>query len=279
MKMGNQNMGNLRRCNPGQQQLPLRAFTWVDQDTERIPANKQAIVVAVPSGNLAGGAEKSDLAGGHAPPILPNLAALPRKHLEPRRLSEGKWLDTRSVRGGAMQRRNRHQQTFLALSLLLFACGKNPEQKAAEIGKEVDAALSTQHWEQAEKKAQEILAIAKISDATRDQAKLKLEQAKSEQLAKTLYQKFSGAAGTDHDTAMAAFRDMAQGSYYRGLAKTEYERILPSYIEDHLEKANSASFNGRCADAKQQLQMVFDVDPQNQKAVELGKKPCPKKAE
>ena len=75
---------------------------------------------------------------------------------------------------------------------------------------------------------------------------------------------------------MAAFRDMAQGSYYRGLAKTEYERILPNYIEDHLGKANSASFNGRCTDAKQQLQMVFDVDPQNQKTVELGKNPAPK---
>ena len=176
-----------------------------------------------------------------------------------------------------MQRRNHQKLTVLALPLLLLACGKNPEQKAAEIGKEVDAALSTQHWEQAEKKAQEILAIAKLSDATRDQAKLKLEQAKSEQQAKILYQKFSGAAGTDHDTAMAAYRDMAQGSYYRGLAKTEYERILPSYIEDHLEKASSANFNSRCPDAKQQLQLVFDVDPQNQKAVELSKKPCPKK--
>lgn len=178
-----------------------------------------------------------------------------------------------------MQRRNRHKLTAFALPLLLLACGKNPEEKAAEIGKEVDAALSTQRWEQAEKKAQEILAIAKISDATRDQAKLKLEQAKSEQQAKLLYQKFSGAAGTDHDGAIASYRDMAQGSYYRGLAKTEYERILPSYIDDHIEKANSAIFNGRCADAKQQLQTVFDVDPQNQKAVDLSKKPCPKKPE
>jgi hypothetical protein len=76
---------------------------------------------------------------------------------------------------------------------------------------------------------------------------------------------------------MAAYRDMAQGSYYRTLAKSEYDRILPTYIDDHLEKATSANFNGRCTDAKQQLQLVLDVDPQNTKAVELSKKPCSKK--
>ena len=178
-----------------------------------------------------------------------------------------------------MQPRNRMKMTFLAVPLFLLACGKNPEQRAAEISREVDAALSSQRWEQAEKKAQEILALSKLSDATRDQARLKLEQAKSEQQAKLHFQRFSGAAGTDHDTAMAAYRDMAQGSYYRTLAKGEYDRILPTYIDDHLEKATSANFNGRCTDAKQQLQLVLDVDPQNTKAVELSKKPCSKKAE
>ncbi len=178
-----------------------------------------------------------------------------------------------------MQPRIRRRMIALVLPLWLVACGKNPEEKAAEIGKEVDLALGSQRWEQAEKKAQEVLAIAKISDATRDQARLKLEQAKSEQQAKLHYQRFVGAADTDHDTAMAAYRDMAQGSYYRTLAKTEHDRILPSYIADHMEKASSAAFNGRCADAKQQLQLVLDVDPQNAKAVELSKKPCAKKAD
>ena len=94
-----------------------------------------------------------------------------------------------------MQPRNRMKMTFLAVPLFLLACGKNPEQRAAEISREVDAALSSQRWEQAEKKAQEILALSKLSDATRDQARLKLEQAKSEQQAKLHFQRFSGAAG------------------------------------------------------------------------------------
>mgnify|MGYP001328269650 CR=1 FL=1 len=168
---------------------------------------------------------------------------------------------------------------FVSSFFLVSACGKNPEQKAAEISKEVEAALASQLWDQAEKKAQEILAIPKLSDGTRDQARLKLEQAKSEQQAKQHYQKFVGAASNDHDSAMAAYRDMPQNSYYRGLAKTEYDRILPSFVEDHLEKATSAHFNGRCPDAKQQIQMVLDVDAQNQKALELTKKPCGKKPE
>lgn len=163
--------------------------------------------------------------------------------------------------------------------LVLSGCGKKPEERAAEIGKELDAALGSQSWEVAEKKAQEILAIAKLSDTTRDQARLKLEQAKSEQQSKLHYQKFAGAAGNDHDSAMGAYRDMPQNSFYRGLAKNEYERILPTYVDDHLEKANSAHFNGRCEDAKQQIQSVLEVDPQNQKALDLSKKACAKKSE
>lgn len=134
-----------------------------------------------------------------------------------------------------MQPRTRLKLISLALPILLLACGKIPRRKPPRLPK-----MSTLHWERSAgsrpKKAQEILAIGKLSDATRDQARLKLEQAKSEQQAKLHFQRFSGAAGTDHDTAMAAFRDMAQGSYYRTLAKSEYDRILPSYVEDHLKK-------------------------------------------
>ena len=84
--------------------------------------------------------------------------------------------------------------------------------------------------------------------------RLKLEQAKSEQQAKQHYQRFVREPLEPITTPRwRPIGDMAQGSYYRALAKSEHDRILPSYIEDHLEKATSATFNGRCADAKQQL--------------------------
>jgi hypothetical protein len=156
-------------------------------------------------------------------------------------------------------------------------CGKDPEVVAVGLSKEVDAALMQQKWELAEKKAQEIINLSKLSDVSRDQAKLKLDQARSEQQAKLQYQKFIGYKDSDTDTAVAAYRDMPETSYYRQQARSEYEKIRASYIEDHLGRAQSALGGARCDDFKAQLQLVLDVDAQNSKAIELGKKPCGKK--
>lgn len=163
----------------------------------------------------------------------------------------------------------------LVLALALGGC-KDPELRAVQMTKDVDAALAVQKWELAEKRAQEILNLSKLSEFSRDQAKLKLDQARSEQQAKLHYQKFVGYLNTEPDTAIAAYRDMPEGSYYRQQAKDEYLRLRPAYIADHLEKAEQAHNNGRCDDVKPQLQLVLDVDPQNGKALELGKKPCGK---
>jgi hypothetical protein len=156
-------------------------------------------------------------------------------------------------------------------------CAKDPEIQAVLLTKEVDAALAQQKWEVAEKKAQEIVNLPKLSDVSRDQAKLKVEQARSEQQAKLQYQKFVGYVNSEYDTAVAAYRDMPESSYYRQQARADYEKIRPSFIEDHLTRAQSALGGGRCEDVKAQLQLVLDVDPQNGKAIEIGKKPCGKK--
>lgn len=156
-------------------------------------------------------------------------------------------------------------------------CGKDPEVRAVLLTKEVDAALGQQKWELAEKKSQEILSLGKLSDVSRDQAKLKLDQSRSEQLARVQYQKFVGYVNTEYDNAIGAYRDMPESSYYRQQAKADYDKIRPSYIDDHLGRAQSALGGGRCDDVKAQLQLVLDVDPQNGKAIDIGKKPCGKK--
>jgi hypothetical protein len=165
----------------------------------------------------------------------------------------------------------------LGLTLAMSGCSKDPEVRAVEISKEVDVLFAQQKWEAGEKKAQEIMALSGLSATSRDQGKLKLDQARSEQQAKPQYVRFMGHKDTDPDVAVAAFRDMPENSYYRQQARADYDKIRPAYITDHLEKATAAHENGRCADWKTQVQMVLDVDPQNQKAMELSKKPCTKK--
>lgn len=168
----------------------------------------------------------------------------------------------------------------LSLGLGLFAlsgCGKDPEVRAVEISKEIDALFAQQKWEAGEKKAQEILALSGLSSTSRDQGKLKFDQAKSEQQAKLQFVRFMGHKDTDPDVAVAAYRDMPESSYYRQQAHADYEKIRPGYVSDHFDKAVSARENGRCPDFKTQIALVLEVDPQNQKAMELAKKPCAKK--
>jgi hypothetical protein len=183
--------------------------------------------------------------------------------------------------GRSGERLGRVRRWGLALGAWLVlggvGCSKDPEVVAVSLSKEVDAALAAQKWELAEKKAQEIVNLAKLSDVSRDQAKLKLDQSKSEQQAKLQYQKFIGYVNSETDTAVGAYRDMPESSYYRQQAKPEYDKLRPTYIDDHLTRAQSALGGGRCDDVKAQLQLVLDVDPQNGKAIDIGKKPCPAK--
>jgi hypothetical protein len=158
-----------------------------------------------------------------------------------------------------------------------LGCGKDPEVKAVELTKQVDLLFTQHKWEQGEKKAQEILSLSGLSAPSRDQAKLKVDQARSEQQARQLYQRFVGNKDTDSDSAVAAYRDLPETSVYRQLGRGEFEKLRPQFIADHIEKADSALQNGRCADGKSHLQQILDVDPQNQKAMDLAKKPCAKK--
>ncbi len=165
----------------------------------------------------------------------------------------------------------------LSLSSLLWlspCCVKDFEVRAQVLGKEIDKAFAQQKWEIGEKKAQEILAMSGLPAQLHDQAKLKLDQARSEQQAKLQYARFSSHLMSDPDVAVAAYRDMPESSYYRQLARPDYEKLRLVYVAAHLEKAVAAERSSRCADIKTQVQMVLDVDPQNQKAMDLGKKPC-----
>lgn len=168
--------------------------------------------------------------------------------------------------------------SLLGGALLLVAnCGKDPEVRAVEMTKQVDALFAQHKWEQGEKKAQEIVALSGLSATSRDQAKLKVDQARSEQQARQLYQRFVGHKDTDTDAAVNAYRDLPETSVYRQLGRPEYDKLRPAFVSDHIEKAESALQNGRCADFKSHVQLIQEVDPQNQKGMELGKKPCAKK--
>lgn len=163
----------------------------------------------------------------------------------------------------------------LSVTLPLAGCSKDVEVRAVELQREAEALLTDQKWEAAEKKAQEILALSDLSPISRAQAKKKVERAQSEQQTKLLYQRFLGTKDADPDAAVLAYLDMPEDSYYRGQVQGDFEKLKTSFVNDHLEKAESARDNGRCADFKAQIEQIVSADAKNQKALDLAKKPCP----
>lgn len=156
---------------------------------------------------------------------------------------------------------------------------KKPDEQAARLLTEADGALARQQWDQAFAKAHEAALLGGVSEGVKDQARLKEEQARAEMQAQSQYARFVGALDNDVDTAVGAYRDLPQASYYRQQGKESFEKVRPQYVSDHLGKAEGALKNGRCDDWKAQVQLVLDIDPSNGKALELRKASCEAKKE
>ncbi|MCS6914869.1 MAG: hypothetical protein RMK29_19945 [Myxococcales bacterium] len=156
---------------------------------------------------------------------------------------------------------------------LWLACRK-PDEQASRLLQQAEEALARQQWEQAFDRARQAASVAGISEALRHQAHLKEEQARRELQAQSQYARFVGALDTDPDTAVRAYRDLPEGSFYRQQGREAFERILPQYISDHLERAEQAFQHGRCQDGTAELQLVLEVDATNARAQALRGKGC-----
>lgn len=65
VEVGDADPVDVVRGDPGPQHLALGALAGVEEDALAVPAQQIAVVVAVPGGDLAGGAEHHQLAYGH----------------------------------------------------------------------------------------------------------------------------------------------------------------------------------------------------------------------
>lgn len=157
--------------------------------------------------------------------------------------------------------------------LLVLGCRK-PDEQAGRLLREAEEALARQQWEQAFDRARQAASVAGISDGLRSQARRREEQARSELQARSQYARFLGALDTDPDTAVRAYRDLPDGSLYRQEGREAFERILPQYISDHLDRAEQALKNGRCEDWKNELQLVLEVDATHARALALRGRSC-----
>lgn len=162
----------------------------------------------------------------------------------------------------------------LGALLGLSGCRKDHADEARALLRQAEEALAHQQWEVAQGHTARVATLSGLPEALRDQTRLREEQARAEIAARAQYARFAGSLETDPDTAVTVYKELPQTSYYRAQAREAYERLRPSYISAHLEKAKAALQNHRCDDHKAQLQLVLEVDPTNAAAIEQGKAPC-----
>src|SRR4029079_476569 len=77
--MGDADAGDLTRGDPGEQHLPLRSLTRVEQQALVVPAQEIAVVIAAAGGRLTRRAEDHQLTIGHGNPPYAASAASSRR--------------------------------------------------------------------------------------------------------------------------------------------------------------------------------------------------------
>jgi tetratricopeptide (TPR) repeat protein len=94
-----------------------------------------------------------------------------------------------------------------------------------------------------------------------------------------LYAAFEEAVkAKEPDVALTRFEGIPTESIYRGRAEPALADMKAQFLAMHLDLAESARAQGRCDDARGELEKVEQVDPENRKAAQLAKGCRPKVA-
>lgn len=151
----------------------------------------------------------------------------------------------------------------------------DPDAEAAKLLVEVETDLQNKRWADAIDKSNRVLSTTGVPQSRRDLATTKRALAESEAKNKQVYDRFASAAGTgNYDSALGAYRDLPDASVYKGIAREDYDKIFPLFVENHLKLAAEARAQGNCAEARSQVQAVLDIDPKQVKALSAKDLPC-----
>jgi pSer/pThr/pTyr-binding forkhead associated (FHA) protein len=151
----------------------------------------------------------------------------------------------------------------------------DPDAEAAKLLVEVETDLQNKRWADAIDKSNRVLSTPGVPQSRRDLATTKRTLAESESKHKQVYDRFARAAGTgNYDSALSEYRELPDASVYKGIAREDYDKIFPLFVEKHLQTAAEARAQGNCAEARAQVQAVLDIDPKQVKALAAKDQPC-----
>jgi hypothetical protein len=87
-----------------------------------------------------------------------------------------------------------------------------------------------------------------------------------------LYAAFEEAVGAkEPDVALTRFEGIPAESIYRGRAEPAMADVKTQFLAMHLDLADAARAQGRCDDARGEVEKISQVDPENRKAQQIAK--------
>lgn len=149
--------------------------------------------------------------------------------------------------------------------------GPTPEQYFERAA----AAVKTEKWDDAVT-ALDLLQNTGPNDeaqqALRERASGMKKQVDLERRSAELYADFAEAAkAKEPDVALTRFEAIPAASMYKRRAEEALPDIKVQFVEAHLDLADAARAQGRCDDAREEVQKVEQEDPDNRQAHEILK--------
>jgi pSer/pThr/pTyr-binding forkhead associated (FHA) protein len=142
------------------------------------------------------------------------------------------------------------------------------EGAVARLLLEADKAMKTEDWEAAIAKCDEALKLDPAQELARD----KRQRAEAEKKNRGAYNNFLKAAGgSDFDSAVASFGEVAEDSVYRQKGAERYAQVKKMYLRQHLEAARKSKAANKCEEARQHVEAALSIDEGNVEAMDIMK--------
>lgn len=149
--------------------------------------------------------------------------------------------------------------------------GPTPEQYFERAA----AAVKAEKWDDAVTALDLLLNTGpndEAQQALRERASGMKKQVDLERRSAELYAEFDEAAkAKEPDVALTRFDAIPAASMYKSRAEAALPDIKTQFVEAHLDLADAARAQGRCDDAREELQKVEQEDPDNKQAHDILK--------
>jgi hypothetical protein len=147
--------------------------------------------------------------------------------------------------------------------------------QVVDLLSQADLDLAEERWDDATRRAEQVLKQPGQSDAVRAAAEMTKKRAENGRSSQQVVQRLFTALSTkDYDTALGINREMPPSVGFRVTAQQHYDLLLPTVIGLHLQKAEAARTAGNCAEVQSHIQQILTLVPDHADALQARWRPC-----